>query len=32
MESLYNTALSKVTSFIGKDYSVYFPLLYTTFY
>jgi F-type H+-transporting ATPase subunit a len=31
-ESFYHTVLNKVTSFIGKNYVVYFPLFYTLFY
>lgn len=32
IESFYHTVLNKVINFIGKNYVVYFPLLYTIFY
>lgn len=32
IESFYHTVLNKVVNFIGKNYVVYFPLLYTVFY
>lgn len=31
-ESLYSTILSMVENYIGRNYSVYFPLLYTVFH
>lgn len=31
-ESLYNTALNKISSFINKNFTVYFPLIYTIFF
>jgi F0F1-type ATP synthase membrane subunit a len=31
-ETLYRTILSMVESYIGKKYTVYFPLIYTLFY
>jgi len=31
-ESLYRTILSMVENYIGRNYSVYFPLIYTIFH
>jgi ATP synthase subunit 6 len=31
-ETLYRTVLSMVETAIGKNYTVYFPLIYTLFY
>lgn len=32
VESLYHTTLNMVVSFIGKNHSVYFPLIFSTFF
>ncbi len=31
-ESLYRTILAMVENYIGRNYSVYFPLIYTVFH